>query len=247
MNKTSNIVLSNIHEISAKDANSKRLLAYVYEENGDYDNALEAYQNIVDLRPEELQSYRDLANAYVKAGYFKKGWDEYRKYLAIKKDSLKADGLDEIVRQEMLQLVEQHSEEIDVDKSKFNLDHIEDDISILVQWNNPNAEFELQFVGPTGHYYVWKHLDEEKQNLLADERSSGSYTKSFSIQDIGEGPWMINTKYLGNKEGTATYLKFSIKNRKQDEETIKVIKMKKSDVNYRSLNISENEVISLFK
>lgn len=240
-------IVSNIQEISGDDINAMRLLAYKYDEQGLLENSLEIYKTITKLNPMELQSQRDLASAYVRTGYYQKAWDCYKEYLRMVKDSLSEDGLDQIVRQEMLEIVERYHEKINLKKSDFQFDKDKEDISIIVQWNNPNAEFELQFVGPTGQYFTWKHTELENAQLLAFERKSGSYARSFGIQDIGEGPWMINSRYLGNKENTPTYLKFTIRNNENMVNSVKVIKLRNNNVNYRALNISENEVISHFK
>jgi hypothetical protein len=58
---------------------------------------------------------------------------------------------------------------------------------------------------------------------------------------------MINSKYFDNKENSSTYLKFTIKDNKNAKETIKVIKLQNDNINYRSLKISEKDVISHFE
>ena len=116
-----------------------------------------------------------------------------------------------------------------------------------MQWNNPNAEFELQFVGPNDQYYTWKHTEADNAVLLGSERLDGSYSKNFGIQDIGEGPWKINTNYLGNKEWTPTYLKFSIRNNLKTKETVRVLKLQKTNINIRSFDITEDKITTLLK
>ena len=247
LSEKAGLILSNLRELNPGNINSLRLLAFLYDENGEWEKALEVYKEIQNTDPDQFQSLRDLAHAQVQNRDFTAGWRQYDLYLKKRNDSLSTEGLDKIVRQEMLELVEKHHEEIQVDQQYFDLEIEKEDISIIVQWNNPNAEFELQFVGPTGQYYTWKHTEAQNWELLSKERSEGAYSKSFSIFDIGEGPWMINTKYYGNKEGSATYLKFTINNHLQKTRSTRVIELKKRDVNYRSLNISQDQVESLFR
>ena len=241
------LIVSGIREINDKDIDALRLLAYKYDEQKEYLNALEIYQQITLQAAEQLQSIRDLAKAYSNTGDYQEAWEQYNNYLEATIDTLSDKGLDQIVRQEMLTLVEKHHNIIDLNKNSFKFDHDKEDISIIVQWNNPNAEFELQFVGPTDQYYLWKHTELDNAALLYEERIDGSFSNSFGIQDIGEGPWKINTKYIGNKENTPTYLKFTIINHLKSSETIKVLKLQKSNINYRSFDISKDEIISAFK
>lgn len=240
-------ILSNLLEISKNDINTLRLLAYKYDENREWEKALIIYKSLQSQASEQLQSMRDLAKAHVQSGRYRQGWLHYDRYLKMRNDSLESEGLDKIVRQEMLELVANHPDEISVDQDYFDLEEEKEDISIIVQWNNPNAEFELQFVGPTNNYYTWKHTDTDNYELLARERSTGAFSKSFAIEDIGQGPWKINTRYLGNKENTPSHLKFTIKNNQKGSETVKVLSLEKSDVNYRTMDISKNEVKSLYK
>ena len=245
--KRGQMIVSSISEVHDNNINALRLLAYKYDETGQFENSLEIYKKIFNLAPKQRQSVRDLAHAHVNTGEYKESWKLYNEYLDMAGDSLASEGLDQVVRQEMLELVEEHHEVIDLNKNKFILDEDKEDISIIVQWNNPNAEFELQFVGPNDQYYTWKHTEADNALLLGSERIDGTFSKNFGIQDIGEGPWKINTNYLGNKESTPTYLKFSIRNNLKTKKTVRVLKLQKTNINFRSFDITEDKITTLLK
>ncbi|WP_411031918.1 carboxypeptidase-like regulatory domain-containing protein [Spongiimicrobium sp. 3-5] len=236
------LILSNIAEKFPEDVNAQRLLAYSYEQHGLYTKSLSIYKRILDLKPTQAQSQRDLAKAFVNNGDYKEGWKLYKKYLNMEHKDPDTDGLYKIVKREMRDLAENYYNVLGLDKDSFTFDQDQEDISIIVQWNNPNAEFELQFVGPLNRYYTWSHTKTENQQLLKEERKKGCFSKSFGIQDIGAGPWILNTKYIGNLENTPTHLKFTIRENNKSKETVKVLKLQQKNVNYRFLDISATNI-----
>ncbi len=235
-------ILSNIGEKFPRDASALRLLAYTYDRKGYFEKACSVYENIHELKPSQLQSNRDLANAYVKSGKYTKAWSVYTEYLRARKDDSDNSVMNKIVRSEMRRLLKEHNKEIELDTHAFSLGEEQQDISIIVEWNNPNAEFELQFVGPEKHYYTWKHTRADNSSLFLEELRQGYFCNSFDIQDIGGGPWMINVNYIGNQENTPTYLKFTVRDNKKGVEAVKILKLRARNVNYQFLNISSDEV-----
>ncbi|MBO0321424.1 carboxypeptidase-like regulatory domain-containing protein [Muricauda sp. CAU 1633] len=238
-------ILSNLEEVFSKDVIALRSLAYQLEEKGLFSEAHAIYTQIHTLQPAQAQSQRDLAHSYANLGEIQKAWSLYREYLMGIKE-LKQEGIDKIIKEEALTLIRKHHAELNLDVSRFSLENEPSDIELLVEWNNPNTEFELQFVGPTGHYYTWQHTKEANPSLISDEIFKGYSSTSFQIDDLAQGRWLLNVKYLGNQTNTPAFLKTTIKNNLTGTETIKVLRLQQKDVNFQFLNLSSDK-ISNFK
>jgi uncharacterized protein YfaP (DUF2135 family) len=112
---------------------------------------------------------------------------------------------------------------------------------LVVEWNNPNAQFELQFVGPQGLYYTWNNTtDLPHRNAM-----NGYLSDSFEIADLDNGPWLVNIKYHGNQEKKASYFKFSLRDQRNGSEWVQTLQLATENLKFRFLEINSNEVVSL--
>jgi hypothetical protein len=234
-----NRILSNIRELFPGDATALKMEAFVLEEQGLLEEAREVYRQIYKVQPGP-QTLRDLANINIKAGDIKRGWRLYHLYLS-QNDSLLNYGTDRLLRTEMIDLIRNHAELLDVKDTQLDLDSEVSDLMLGVEWNNANARFELQFVGPQGLFYTWDNSNYMPKSDTLD----GSLSDGFEIADLTKGKWLVNIKYLGNQEEISTYLKFSLKDRKRGTEWIKSIKLDKENVKFRFLEINGEQVVTL--
>ncbi len=231
-------ILSNLQEVFHQDPAVLKIAAYSMESKGHTTEALSVYQRIHEVQPNS-QSLRDLARMYYKTGNLKRAWNLYSYYLA-KNDSLYARGTDRIVREEMLGLLKKHGPELGFRTTDLRLDDNQNDLSLLVEWNNPNTRFELQFVGPEGLFYRWNNeVDMPDKNSL-----NGYMSEVFDIADISHGSWKVNTRYLGNQENTPSFVKFTIKDHRKESEEIRLLKLETAQVNLRFLDINAGEIVT---
>jgi uncharacterized protein YfaP (DUF2135 family) len=83
---------------------------------------------------------------------------------------------------------------------------------LVFDWNNPDAEFEIQFVNPSKRFFKWLHTRENPEEIN-DELKNGYSQEEFEIVGGDKGEWIINVKYLGNRtkgNSTPTYLKCTV-------------------------------------
>ena len=225
-------------------ANSNALKAYAYwlENQNRIDEALSIYKEVFKLRPRYAQSYRDLANMYVKNKSYKKGLGIYARYQNFRElDSIASieDGIDAIMDTETTNLIALKGEEL----AKSNSNAIDGDVGgirVLFEWNNSEAEFDLQFVNPESNFFVWSHTMENEPKRIYDEKIKGYSCKQFLIDETMQGVWKINLKYLGNKSYAPTYLKTTVYynyGRPSQKEEVKVLAMTEKNVNRELVSI----------
>ena len=242
-------ILSTIEEQFSEDISALRLLAYTLEKEKYYKRASAIYKKIYALKPSQAQNQRDLANINLKLGEVKEAWSIYNNYLLGIHQDLDNHGIDRIIKDEAINLIKENHSELQIDTTQFSLDQDKYDITMVFEWNNPNAEFDIQFVNPENRYYIWHHTKEENKALFADELVKGYSSDVFQIDDLaeGNGQWLVNVKYHGNQENTPSYLKITIKDGRNGSEKVKVFKLQDKGVNYNFLSFNSSGMKSTLK
>lgn len=207
-------VLAEGEAIWAKNPVLLKGKAFLLDAMGEAETALETYQKIFELRPNYAQSFRDLAQAYAMNGEPKKAAAHYSRYAYVKDEKMmthKPSDFDTLVIREQKQLLRKYGDEIIPDYNKFlNLD--EEDFAgtrLVLEWNDGEAEFDLEFVNPQNQTYVWRHSLMDSPEQIQKEKKQGYSSKEFLLDGSLPGVWKMNVKYLGNKSLTPTYFKLT--------------------------------------
>ncbi len=198
-----------------QNSNALKALAYILQTNDDFEGAHRLYKEIFLLRPNYAQSYLDLANSYSDLGLTAKAATMFARYdYLVGKDFLEKDSLNfnNIIYRDFNNLVSLHGNDI-ISENKAKKSTLEEDFRgtrLVFEWNDSEAEFELQFVNPQGHYFTDKHTLVDDSDRIRREKLLGYSCAEFLIDGSLPGTWQINAKYLGNKSLTPTYFKVSI-------------------------------------
>lgn len=210
-----NQILSDSKLLFEENPMALKALAYVHQRNGDLQKANALYKEVFLLRPEYGQSYLDLANSYREINSYNKSAALYSRYNhligseLVKKDSSK---FFKVFDRDFNNLVVLKGKEIISDKA-FETQLLEENFQgarLVFEWNDGEAEFELQFVNPQGHYFKEEHSLFANAAEIQQEKQLGYSCKEFLMDDSLPGTWQINAKYLGNRKLTASYLKATI-------------------------------------
>ncbi|MGB3149078.1 MAG: carboxypeptidase-like regulatory domain-containing protein [Maribacter sp.] len=224
---------------------ASKALAYMYQVGGRLEKAHETYKETFILRPNYAQSYMDLANSYRDIGRHKKAAVIYARYGHLLEEGfLRAEGdLGLIMERELNNLITLKGRDL-LSKQELNdliLDDDFDGTRLVFEWNDNEAEFELQFVNPDGNYYKSEHSLSADPDRIKQEKISGFSSEEYLIDDSVKGVWKINIKYLGNKSLTPTYLKATIYHNygsaSQRKET-KVFKLSVKNINQQLFIVS---------
>jgi len=197
-------VLLDSEEYSKSNPEELKIIAYLYQQEGFYKNALSVYKNVIKLRPKHIQSYRDLLNVYIELKQYKKALNTYN-YFFNKGLTIEKNGIGDIMTRE--------AEALTSKISKTNLpDEKTLDTRIVFEWSSSEAEFTLEFINPQKQVYKIEHTLSDTSSLILDEKLKGYTSREFVIDgDIG-GEWLVNLTYYGNKKYSPTYLKTTVFN-----------------------------------
>ncbi len=223
-----------------------KALAYHYQTNGEFNSAHQIYKQVFMLRPSYVQSYLDLARSYREIGKPRRAVALYTRcdYLFNTGLLLDKEGIfKKIFDHEFNNLLALKTENF-IDESGARLIPFEDDfegIRLVFEWNDSEAEFELQFVNPDKQYFVWEHGLYKNPERIKNEKQVGYAMEEYLIDNSLKGTWMVNAKYLGNKSITPTYLKVSIYHdygKPGQRKEIKLFKLRLKEVNQHLFSIS---------
>ncbi|PCJ94116.1 MAG: hypothetical protein COA50_13270 [Flavobacteriaceae bacterium] len=195
-------ILSNILEKSSPSILELKGLLFKASQNGYHEMELYGAKKIMDLFPNKIQSYLDLALSHKKVGNYQ---DALNMLIKIDNGSINPtldfSGLHKIVNSEIRNII--YKKRIDLDLTKVEdkyLNNATYDVRIVFDWNNDQAEFELQFVNPQKKFFKWEHTDLAIRQRIKDELDNGYSKEQFEIMgELGKGEWIINIKYLGNR------------------------------------------------
>ncbi|MDT0539543.1 MULTISPECIES: hypothetical protein [Croceitalea] len=227
-----------------------KALAYTYESQERFDKANAAYKEVFILRPNYAQSYMDMANGYRNLSEPLQAASIYARYeYLIQEGFLDRDsiGFEPIIEREynnllMLEkraLVENgKAQKLFIAKEDFN------GTRLVFEWNDGEAEFDLQFVNPENQYHKWKHSMFDNVDVIEREKNFGYNVNEYLIDGSLPGTWQVNINYLGNKSLTPTYLKATIYSNygeRSQRKEIKIFKLDLKDVNQElfRLNIAQ--------
>lgn len=188
-----------------------KAMAYILEAQGRQEKAHSVYKQVYKLRPEYAQSFIDMANSYRDLDKPESAASLYARhsYLLDKgllpKDSLE---LSPLMEREVDNLFALDNGSLKIQKRKKTDD--ENNTRLVFEWNDSEAEFNLQFVNPGNQYFEWKHTQEEMPDRIRSEKELGYSMADFLLDEELLGNWKINATYHGNKQLTPTYLKVTV-------------------------------------
>ena len=232
--------------IDLADVNTRvlRSLAFFLEEQNLYEQARKIHERILTVAPNESQSYLDLAQSYKNEGKYVESFEMLKSILVA--DSTMYTLSPELTRTtetELRHLLTKHKDRVnyeEVPAAFYETVQIIDK-RILVEWNDPQMEFDLQFVNPAKKFYNWS------QNLTAtselDAVTDGLFTKEFIIDDdSNKGEWIINITNNTFKESRVPqFIKMTIQSdfgSKDEKEQVLIIPISQLDQKYTIQKIS---------
>ncbi len=229
-----------------------KALAYNYEEQGRFKKANKAYKDAFILRPNYAQSYLDMANSYRDINEIKQAASLYARYeYLIQEGFLERDtvGFEPIISREynnLLMLKKGAVVKGNKSKNLYIADEGFEGTRLVFEWNDSEAEFDLQFVNPGNQYHTWNHSLADNSDTITLEKEFGYNTTEYLLDGSLPGQWKINVNYLGNKSLTPTYLKATIYHNygsKAQRKEVKVFKLSLKNVNHELFKLQSNSSV----
>jgi len=233
-------IITNLLELKLANHELSRALAYKLETYNKNNMAVKVYQNVLELRPEEPQSYRDLALAYEQVGEYQKSFDLlyniYKgKYTGISGNS-NYSGIEKIAFVELKHLVNMHGDKIKLpDDAYIFKKPMPLDIRVVIDWNHNDTDIDLWVFDPNDEKAYYGHKFTKIGGRMSDDFTQGYGPETYILKNAIEGIYNFEINYFADQKqkiSGPTLLKVTIfKNYGRPNETRKVLltKLDKND------------------
>ncbi len=233
-------ILSNLIEVELDNYELMKALAYKLEYFGKYELAVVVYQKVLELRPEEPQSYRDLALAYEYIGEFQKSFDLlyqiYNGELLEKDLEERFYGIEHLAFIELNRLVFKYGKQLKLSKKKRALfSETPVDIRIVVDWNHNDTDLDLWVIDPNEEKGYYKNSETDLGGRLSEDMVDGYGPEEFMLKKAIKGDYKVMIDYFADavqKISGPTILKvtlFTNYGRKNESKKISIVRLDKEE------------------
>ncbi len=246
-NDFANNIIKEHYDLFENNAVLLKALAYSLDEQNRFKESNEIFREIFILRPNYSQSYLDMANSYRDLNEPKQAAAIYARYdYLLQQGFLQPDStsFDPVMSREFNNLLSLEKNTLVKGKKANQLYVAEEDFKgtrLVFEWNDSEAEFDLQFVNPENQYLKWQHTLADNEATILREKEFGYNVKEYLIDGSLPGTWQVNINYFGNKSLTPTYLKATVYSNygtKAQRKDVKVFKVDLKNVNQELFRVN---------
>ncbi|MFD0862191.1 carboxypeptidase-like regulatory domain-containing protein [Sungkyunkwania multivorans] len=228
-------ILNGIANTFPDNVEALRAMAYKLDEIGYFEASKDIYKNIATMAP-TIQSVRDLAKAEARLNNLKLSENLYNGIIFKMHNIEQNATLKQLLKYERNLSALKLSNEDEAYTFVYE-DQETNDIEILVEWNNQDAQFDLHFVNQDGYFHTWNHTISENAERINNEKVYGYSSERFFIDQLTDS-WEINLSYKGNETLFPTYFKLTIRDSKSGEEKIKVYRLAAKNLSQKLAKIN---------
>jgi tetratricopeptide (TPR) repeat protein len=211
-------IVSNIPEIDGDNYELLKVFGYQMQLEDAHDIAMFIFERVLELRPEDSQSYRDLALAYENIGKCQEALDLL---LSIVDGSIYENnqrrifnGVKTISEKEIKHLIREYKDDLKLDSVP---DHYKDaspmDIRVVVDWNHNDTDIDLHIIDPNLEECFYRHNRTEIGGKMSQDMTQGFGPEEYTVTNAIKGDYYIKVKYYGSryqKVETPTFMKVTI-------------------------------------
>ncbi|KAH3742968.1 YfaP family protein [Pelomyxa schiedti] len=193
-------VLSNIAELNLDNVSQLRAAAMLCEQLSSFKEAIWLYKKILSLRPEEPQSYRDLALALWHSERTK---ENYEKALSLLDTVLDKEWDKRFEQIEVLAMMEINSiwKEIETEGIGAFIKHnvysditsyaLEVDIRIVLTWDKDMTDVDLHVLEPSGEECTPFHNQTAHGGVMSEDFTRGYGPVEYAIKNAQPGAYGV--------------------------------------------------------
>ncbi len=194
-------VLTSLADLQIEDAALLRVLAHRLAQLGEKQIAATLFEKILRLRPEEPQSYRDLALVCADLNQTERALELL--HTVVMRHWDRFDGIEVIALTEANAIVAKHP----TARHHFDrrlLQNLTCDVRIVMTWDSDSSDMDLHVIEPTGEECFYSHNLTQVGGKLSKDFTSGYGPEDYMIRRAVPGVYKIQTNYFGSSEQKLT-------------------------------------------
>ena len=197
--KTGIQILSNLAELEFENAAFLRLLAYRLRQANEAHYAKLVFEDVLRLRPEEPQSYRDLALILADLKEFNKAVELL--YQVVVQDWDRFHEIELTALLEMNRIISQEKvkylEDIGIDKRLIGAMDL--DVRIVMSWDTDLTDIDLWVHEPAGDKAYYGHRLTRSGGLVSRDFTRGYGPEEYLLKKSWGGEYRVEANYYGNR------------------------------------------------
>ncbi len=198
-------ILSNLAEISQQNHQILRVLAHRLEQLNYTKYAINVFEEVLKIRREEPQSYRDLAAVYAADGQYQRAVDTIYN-VVLKSWNGRFPEIGVITNEEMNAIIakaNQQKQTLNLDKiDKRLIAHIPMDIRVVLNWDTDNCDIDLWVTDPRGEKCFYSHNRTNIGGTISRDFTGGYGPEEFIIKHAIPGKYIVQANYYGSTSQT---------------------------------------------
>ena len=204
---TANRVLSNVAEVDYQNHKQLRALAYKLEAAGQYEEATAVYEQVVRLRPSDVQALRDLALAYQESGRNKEA-------VAILEEANQVLLSEELEDDQLFNMFDREYNNVKRIAKAPEHEYVKNynDLRIVVDWNDSDADINLRVIDPKLEECSFENDKTVIGGMISESKALGAGPGEFTIKNAIKGDYYLHVDYVNPNKNieTPTFVKVTV-------------------------------------
>ncbi|MEM6271795.1 MAG: VIT domain-containing protein [Bacteroidota bacterium] len=193
-------ILSNIAEMELENHRLLRILGHRLLQLGYPDWAIPLFVQVRELRPEEPQSYRDLAHAYQRAGRAQEAADTYWEIVTQPWDG-RFPEIELIALEELNALLGQSAGKLNTEAMDSRLlENLPLDLRVVLNWDADNCDMDLWVIDPLGEKCYYSHRETAIGGWMSRDFTGGYGPEEFLIRRAMPGVYKVVVNYYSDQQ-----------------------------------------------
>lgn len=193
-------ILSNLAEMDLENRHVLRILGYRLLQAGRADLALPVLEKVLELAPDEPQSWRDVGLARAQAGQLQQAADAL--YEVVRRPwHNRFPDVELIALAELNALIARHPGRIDTRGMDARLLHnLPLDVRVVLSWDADNTDIDLWVTDPNGEKTFYGSPLSYQGGRLSRDFTGGYGPEEFSLKKAKPGKYRVQAQFYGHNQ-----------------------------------------------
>lgn len=193
-------ILSNIAEMQLENHQLLRILGKRLQQQKEYKLAISVFREVLKIRGEEPQSYRDLALVLAANGDKQEAIELLYHVVETNWDG-RFSNIELIALNELNKIIETSGEKLNtafIDK-RF-LKNLPVDIRIVLEWDADNTDIDLWVIEPNKEKCFYSHKNTRIGGRMSADFTDGYGPEVYMLKEAIKGRYLVQANYYGNRQ-----------------------------------------------
>jgi tetratricopeptide (TPR) repeat protein len=197
-------VLSNLAEMNLESRHILRVLSYRLLQAGHADFAVWLLERVLELSPNEPQSWRDLGLAWAKLGQTQKAVDNLYEVVSRPWHG-RFPGIELIALGELNAIVATAKNKPNTSAmDKRLLQNLPVDLRVVLSWDSDNTDIDLWVTDPNGERTHYARPLSYQGGRLSADFTGGYGPEEFLLKHAKPGKYLVQANFFGHRQQTVS-------------------------------------------